>query len=241
MAAFRGHRCTATYLSTWGMPAYPLVAPPLRVVRTEETDKQLLAVKGAIHDFVSFSCTSGKQGTGAKRVCDRAPLTKKLLGKSTTSGGRSGVDSVSSWTGAGSGVDSVSSWTVAGSGVDSVSSWNGVGPGVDSVSCWTGAGSGVDSVSSWNGAGSCGCSGSADSRGRLGSAASWGRLGTAGRSLGARHWQALSRRWYWRAPASNKHWRALVRSGAGQPRELRRQRAGRDQQRQRKAGRNQRR
>ncbi len=72
---------------------------------------------------------------------------------------------MSSWTGAGSGVDSVSSWTVAGSGVDSVSSWNGVGPGVDSVSCWTGAGSGVDSVSSWNGAGSCGCSGSADSRG----------------------------------------------------------------------------
>ncbi len=28
-----------------------------------------------------------------------------FLGKSTTSGGRSGVDSVSSWTGAGSGVD----------------------------------------------------------------------------------------------------------------------------------------
>ncbi len=90
----------------------------------------------------------------------RVAPSNKLLGKSTTSGGCSGVvgsggcfgvDSVSFWTGAGPGVDSVSSWTGAGPGVDSVSSWTGAGPGVDSVSSWTGAGSGVDSVSSWTG------------------------------------------------------------------------------------------
>ncbi len=48
----------------------------------------------------------------------------------------------------------MSSSTGGGSGVDSVSSWIGGGSGVDSVSSWTGGGSGVDSVSSWNGAGS---------------------------------------------------------------------------------------
>ncbi len=53
------HRCTVTTLSTWGIHAYPLAAQPSRVVRTEETDDRLLAVKGAIHDFVSSSCTSG--------------------------------------------------------------------------------------------------------------------------------------------------------------------------------------
>ncbi len=36
VAAFRGHRCTAIALSTWGMPAYPLATPPSRVVRMEE-------------------------------------------------------------------------------------------------------------------------------------------------------------------------------------------------------------
>ncbi len=64
---FPEHRCTATALSTWGMPAYPLAAPPSRVVRTEEPDERLLAVKGAIHNFVSSSCTSGKKGTRAER------------------------------------------------------------------------------------------------------------------------------------------------------------------------------
>ncbi len=63
-----------------------------------------------------------------------SPPQKKFLGRSTTSGGRSGVDFVRSWTGAGSGVDSVNSWNGAGSGVDSVSSWNGAGSGVDSES-----------------------------------------------------------------------------------------------------------
>ncbi len=76
MAAFRGHRCTAIALSTWGMPAYPLAAPPLRVVRTEEMDKRLLGVKGAIHDFVSSSCTSGKKGTGAERGCEPRPFPR---------------------------------------------------------------------------------------------------------------------------------------------------------------------
>ncbi len=46
-----------------GMPAYPLATPPSRVVRMEEADEGLLAVKEAIHYFVSSSCTSGKKGT----------------------------------------------------------------------------------------------------------------------------------------------------------------------------------
>ncbi len=70
VAAFRGHKCTATTLSIWGMPAYPLATPPSRVVRMEEADERLLAVKGAIHDFVSSSCTSGKKGTGVERGCE---------------------------------------------------------------------------------------------------------------------------------------------------------------------------
>ncbi len=74
--AFRRHKCTATALSTWGMPAYPLAAPPSRVVRTEETDERFLAVKGAIHDFVSSSCTSGKKGTGVGRGCEPRPAPR---------------------------------------------------------------------------------------------------------------------------------------------------------------------
>ncbi len=76
---FHGHRCTAIALSTWGMPAYPLAAPPSRVVRTEETDERLLAVKGAILDFVSSSCTSGKKGTGAERRLWAAPRSEKPI------------------------------------------------------------------------------------------------------------------------------------------------------------------
>ncbi len=76
-----------------------------------------------------------------------SPPQNKLLGKSKTSGGCSGV----AGSGGCFGVDSVSFCTEAGSGVDSVSSWTGAGSGVDSVSFWTGAGSGVDSVSSWTG------------------------------------------------------------------------------------------
>ncbi len=66
----------ATALSTWGMPAYPLATPPSRVVRTEEADERLLAVKGAIHELVSSSCTSGKKGTGAGRGCEPRPAPR---------------------------------------------------------------------------------------------------------------------------------------------------------------------
>ncbi len=58
------HRDRSLHL---GNAAYPLATPPLRVVRMEEADERLLAVKGAIHDFVSSSCTSGKKGTEAGR------------------------------------------------------------------------------------------------------------------------------------------------------------------------------
>ncbi len=71
-----GHKCTATALSIWGMPAYPLATPPSRVVRTEEADERLLAVKGAIHELVSSSCTSGKKGTGAGRGCEPRPAPR---------------------------------------------------------------------------------------------------------------------------------------------------------------------
>ncbi len=46
------------------------------VVRTEEADEQVLAMKGAIHDFVSSSCTSGKKGTGAERDCEPRPAPR---------------------------------------------------------------------------------------------------------------------------------------------------------------------
>ncbi len=76
VAEFRGHRCTAFALSACGMPAYPLATPPSRVVRMEEADERLLAVKGAIHEFVSSSCTSGKKGTGAGRCCEPRPAPR---------------------------------------------------------------------------------------------------------------------------------------------------------------------
>ncbi len=71
-----GHRCIAIALSTWGMSAYPLATRPSRVVRMEEADERLLAMKGAIHDFVSPSCTSGKKGTGAERSCEQRPAPR---------------------------------------------------------------------------------------------------------------------------------------------------------------------
>ncbi len=52
-----------------GNARVPLADPPSRVVRTDETDEWLLVMKGAIHDFVSSSCTSGKKGTGAEHGC----------------------------------------------------------------------------------------------------------------------------------------------------------------------------
>ncbi len=53
------------------MSIYPLAAPPSRVVRMEEGDERLLAIKGAIHDFVSSSCTTRKKWTEAERGRER--------------------------------------------------------------------------------------------------------------------------------------------------------------------------
>ncbi len=66
-----GHSCMATDRSTKGMPAYPKAAPPSRVVRGEELQDLFRAMKGAFHDFVSSSCTSGKNGTRGGR-CEPA-------------------------------------------------------------------------------------------------------------------------------------------------------------------------
>ncbi len=49
------------------MPAYPKAAPPSRVVRGEELQDLFRAVKGAFHNLVSSSCTSGKNGTRGGR------------------------------------------------------------------------------------------------------------------------------------------------------------------------------
>ncbi len=68
------------------MPVYPLATPPSRVVRMEEADERLLAVKGAIHDFVSSSGTSGKKGTGAGRGCEPRPAPRNQLSSREGSG-----------------------------------------------------------------------------------------------------------------------------------------------------------
>ncbi len=54
----------------------PLAAPPSRVVRTEEMDERLLAMKGAIRDFISSSCTSGKKGTRGEHSCEPHPTQR---------------------------------------------------------------------------------------------------------------------------------------------------------------------
>ncbi len=64
----------------------PRAAPPLRIMRTEETDEWLLAVKGAIHDFVSSSYTSGKKGTGAERVPNCEPRSASRSQSSSCEG-----------------------------------------------------------------------------------------------------------------------------------------------------------
>ncbi len=68
-----GHSCMATDRSTEGMPVYPKAAPPSRVVRAEEPQDLFRAVKGAFHDLVSSSCTSGKNGTGGGAENQRDP------------------------------------------------------------------------------------------------------------------------------------------------------------------------
>ncbi len=50
----------ATDCSTEGMPVYPKAAPPSGVVGGWELQDLFRAVKGAFHDLVSFSCTSGR-------------------------------------------------------------------------------------------------------------------------------------------------------------------------------------
>ncbi len=56
-----GHSCITTDHSTRGSSTYPLAAPPSRVVREEEGPDWLRAEKGAFHDLVTSSCTSGKE------------------------------------------------------------------------------------------------------------------------------------------------------------------------------------
>ncbi len=67
------HRDRSLHL---GNAHVPLATPPSRVVRTEEADERLLAVKGAIHDFVSSSCTSGRKGTRVERGCEPRPAPR---------------------------------------------------------------------------------------------------------------------------------------------------------------------
>lgn len=41
---------------------HPLTAPLMSVVRMEEGDEWLLAIKVAVHNYITSSCTSGKKG-----------------------------------------------------------------------------------------------------------------------------------------------------------------------------------
>lgn len=66
-----GHNCIATDRSIEGISAYPLAAPPSRVVRVEEAPDRFLEEKGAIHDLVTSSCTSRKKGTGPHQETNR--------------------------------------------------------------------------------------------------------------------------------------------------------------------------
>ncbi len=69
VVAIVGHSCMATNRSTEGMPEYPKVDPPLRVVRRKELQDLFWAVKGAFHDLVSSSCTSRRMALeGALRT-----------------------------------------------------------------------------------------------------------------------------------------------------------------------------
>ncbi len=149
--------------------------------------------------------------------------------------------------------NSVSFWNGAGSGVDSVSSWNRVGFWGHSGSADSRGRSGSTESRGRSGSaelggtsgdeselhGASGDEGGLDgtnSRGRSGGADSQGALlleepaqegaGEVQAPEGAVwKWALAGKTW---GPVRNSHWRALARSGAGQPRELRGQRAGRD-------------
>ncbi len=82
VAAFRGaqvHRNRSLYL---GNAAYPLATPPSRVVRMEEADERLLAVKGAIQRLCQLlNAPPGRKGTGVERGCEQRPAPKKTIGQ----------------------------------------------------------------------------------------------------------------------------------------------------------------
>ncbi len=52
------------------------VPPGHSAIEGSEEKPRLLAVKGAIHELVSSSCTSGKKGTGAGRGCEPRPTPR---------------------------------------------------------------------------------------------------------------------------------------------------------------------
>ncbi|XP_073706369.1 interferon-induced very large GTPase 1-like [Garra rufa] len=68
------------------MSMYPLAAPLSRIVKTEEGDKQLLA----IHDFISSSCISEKKGDKPTRMEDKwtSETVEKHKGKNKDLGTR---------------------------------------------------------------------------------------------------------------------------------------------------------
>ncbi len=72
--------------STGGTSTYPWAAPPSRVVRTEEALGLFRAEKGAFHDLVTSSCTSGKKGTGGG--CRRSACAPRNQSSSLERSGR---------------------------------------------------------------------------------------------------------------------------------------------------------
>ncbi len=80
MAAFRGHRCTAIALSTWGMPAYPLATPPSRVVRDGGGGRAASGRERAIHDFNQFLMHLRKERhRGRARFSELRPRSEKPI------------------------------------------------------------------------------------------------------------------------------------------------------------------
>ncbi len=75
VAAFCRHKCTATALSTWEMSTYPVAALPPRVVRMEEADEPLLAVKRGrppLHQLLVHFREERNRGRAWSRATARA-------------------------------------------------------------------------------------------------------------------------------------------------------------------------
>ncbi len=75
VAAFCRHQCTATALSTWEMSTYPVAALPPRVVRMEEADEPLLAVKRGrppLHQLLVHFREERNRGRAWSRATARA-------------------------------------------------------------------------------------------------------------------------------------------------------------------------